>query len=227
MAGWTVWPDSAFTPLDPTYLGDPHGISAYAHEQTDAANGFLLQLGTLAGSLAAPSIVAEFPTNPSAPPQLTTVAPTLMPIVWTSPEPALGVHRDTDDRRPAAGAVRRGSAGAELRHRAHVRRDRSGRSRCRCRLQDPGLTVNLPSVPSLLSINVSASAASTCRRSIPTRSRRSPSWLRRSASMCPGAQYTSSAADQPQALSRGRHRQRRHRAQPRRRERDLGPRPRA
>jgi hypothetical protein len=46
----------ALDPNAPIYLGDPVGISAYADQQTDAANTFLLRLGDAVSNLVAPTI---------------------------------------------------------------------------------------------------------------------------------------------------------------------------
>src|SRR4051812_17367021 len=81
------WGGAASGDVDPgaIYLGSPAGISAYADQQTDAANNFILTLGTLAASLAPPVIDPVFPAGPAAPPQLTATRPDLQVIAWTSP----------------------------------------------------------------------------------------------------------------------------------------------
>lgn len=70
----------------PIYLGNPTGISAYADQQTDAANAYLLRLGDATAGLAPPVIDPEFPTGPSAPALVTATPPTMEPIVWTAPD---------------------------------------------------------------------------------------------------------------------------------------------
>jgi hypothetical protein len=66
--GITGFSTSPFLPEpDTTSLGSPLGITAYANEQTDAANAFLLTLAQAATNLAPPVITPEFPTGPSAP----------------------------------------------------------------------------------------------------------------------------------------------------------------
>jgi hypothetical protein len=82
-----AWPP-ATSPIDDgvIYLGDPTGISAYADQQTDAANTFLLQLGTLAANLTAPLIEPVFPAGPDAPALESPTAPTLQTVVWTAPD---------------------------------------------------------------------------------------------------------------------------------------------
>jgi hypothetical protein len=175
MSGWTSPPSTTVPPVDPatyaSYLGSPVGISAYAHEQTDAANGFLLQLGTLAGSLAPPTIEPEFPAGPSgsaaadddrADPDADRVDVADAPSAFTETLTIDDLH---------AGAVRRGSAGADLRHRSDLLRDRSRRSRCRVVYEDPGLTSTCRRRRACSASTSRHSAASTCRRSIPTRSR--------------------------------------------------------
>lgn len=69
----------------PIYLGNPIGISAYADQQTDAANAFLLRLGDATAGLEPPQITPEFPTGPEAPAQLATNLPEFTEVVWTSP----------------------------------------------------------------------------------------------------------------------------------------------
>src|SRR5690242_11397548 len=82
------WGAGTFADVPPgtIYLGSPGGISAYADQQTNAANQFLLTLGTLAASLAPPVIDPEFPTGPAAPPQIAATPPDLTPIIWVSPD---------------------------------------------------------------------------------------------------------------------------------------------
>lgn len=70
----------------PIYLGNPAGISAYADQQTDAANVYLLRLGDAAAGLAPPVINPEFPTGPDAPALATAEPPEMQPIVWTAPD---------------------------------------------------------------------------------------------------------------------------------------------
>jgi hypothetical protein len=72
-------------PDAPLYLGNPTGISAYADQQTDAANTYLLRLGDAAASLAPPVIEPEFPTGPTAPALTLPDAPDFEPVVWTAP----------------------------------------------------------------------------------------------------------------------------------------------
>src|SRR3546814_7556815 len=71
---------------DPYYLGSPIGISAYADQQTDAANTFLLRLGDAAAGLAPPVISTEFPEVTSAPNISLPVPPTPTYPTWTSPD---------------------------------------------------------------------------------------------------------------------------------------------
>lgn len=78
------------------YLGNPTGISAYADQQTDAANAFLLQLGQAAAGLAPPVINPNFATGPSAPGLVTTNPPAMQTIVWTAPS-APAAFTDTLD----------------------------------------------------------------------------------------------------------------------------------
>lgn len=175
----------------PGYLGDPSGISAYANKQTDIANSFALTLIGLANSFTAPVINPVFPSGPVAPPLLTAGAPTLTPIVWTSPSmPAnFSGTLSTDDLMPAPfdedppvlsfataptfSEVAPSSPGVDLTY------------------VDPGLTVNLPAAPSLLSLNVVPFSGMNLPTidpdAIPTLTVVAPS-IRE---YVPGAQYTS------------------------------------
>lgn len=76
---------SAKDPTSPIYLGNPVGISAYADQQTDAANSYLLRLGDATAGLAPPVISPEFPAGPSAPALTVDVPPVLQEVVWTAP----------------------------------------------------------------------------------------------------------------------------------------------
>jgi hypothetical protein len=137
------------------YLGSPSGISAYADQQTDAANNYLLTLGTLSASLTPPVISPVFPTGPSAPPQITAVRPELQAIVWTSPDaPAIFTEvLDVSDVMPepfddAPPTLNFGSAPAPF---SELAPDSPGISLV---FEDPELNVELPLAPELLSLNV-------------------------------------------------------------------------
>lgn len=71
---------------DVLYLGNASGISAYADQQTDAANAFLLQLGNVTSTLVPPNINPEFPVGPSAPAISLPTPPIIQTIVWTAPD---------------------------------------------------------------------------------------------------------------------------------------------
>jgi hypothetical protein len=155
MSGWTAYPPVTVPPADPNYLGDPIGISAYAHEQTDAANAYLLTLGTLSASLTPPVIDPEFPTGPSAPPQITSTPPTFQTIVWTSPDapPAFTEVLDVTDVMPEPfdddpPTLNFGSAPAAF---SEAAPDSPGVNLV---FEDPDLVVDLPAPPSLLSLNI-------------------------------------------------------------------------
>lgn len=94
------------TNVDPSiiYLGNPTGISAYADQQTDAANTFLLRLGDAVADLSPPTIEPNFPEGPSAPAISVPTAPTMTPIVWTAPDapPQFTGTLNVDDLLPAA-----------------------------------------------------------------------------------------------------------------------------
>jgi hypothetical protein len=74
-----------YDPPDFIFLGNPAGISAYADQQTDAANTFLLRLGDAVANLTPPVITPVFPDGPDAPAQITTELPEFTPVVWTAP----------------------------------------------------------------------------------------------------------------------------------------------
>lgn len=86
-------------PNSPIYLGNPTGISAYADQQTDAANSYLLRLGDATAGLAPPVISPEFPSSPAAPALTVDVPPTLQEVVWTAPDApaAFTATLDVDD----------------------------------------------------------------------------------------------------------------------------------
>lgn len=148
-------PAPGVDPNAPIYLGNPTGISAYADQQTDAANVFLLRLGDAVANLQPPSITPEFPTGPDAPPQLTVDAPTLQTVVWTSPTapPAFTETIDIgavmpdpfDDEPPVLSFAAAPTPFTE------AAPDAPGINLV---FEDPELTVNLPAPPSLLSISV-------------------------------------------------------------------------
>jgi hypothetical protein len=183
------------TPAPPQniYLGDPAGISAFAAKQTDAANTFLLQLGTLAASLTPPVITPVFPSGPAVPPQLTAARPELQTIVWTSPSiPATFTEALTiddlmpapfDDEPPVLSFPIAPASFTDVVP-AAPGIDTS--------YTDPGLTVTLPTPPDLLSLNTITFGGLTLPTidpdAVPTLDIVAPS-IRE---YVPGAQYTSS-----------------------------------
>jgi hypothetical protein len=143
------------TPEGVTYLGDPWGISAYADQQTDAANTFLLQLGAASASLIAPTIDPQFPTGPAAPGQLTTTPPTFQTVAWTSPTapPEFTENLDVTDIMPAPfddepPVLIFPTAPAEF---VDAPPDAPAVD---FSYTEPTLSVSLPSAPDLLSLNV-------------------------------------------------------------------------
>jgi hypothetical protein len=150
--GWNGLP----TPSDGTfYLGDPAGISAYAAQQTDAANTYILTLGQLTANLTPPVINPEFPVGPAAPAQITAERPDLQVIAWVSPDapPAFVEDLDVSDVMPdpfddAPPTLIYGSAPAAF---SEAAPDAPGINLV---FEDPELTVELPAAPELLSLNV-------------------------------------------------------------------------
>lgn len=136
-------------------LGDPDGISAYANQETAAANGFILQLGQLTANLVAPVITPVFPTGGVAPAVATAPLPTFQSIVWTSPD-APNAFTETvtiddlmpepfDDNPPA---LLYGSAPAAFTAPAPTSPG------INLAFDYPDLAVELPAPPALLSISV-------------------------------------------------------------------------
>jgi hypothetical protein len=142
-------------PNAPIYLGNPVGISAYADQQTDAANTFLLRLGEAVAGLQPPTIDPDFPAGPSAPGQLTVTAPTFQPVVWTSPSAPSSFTEELDvtsvmpdpfDEEPPVLSF--AAAPAPF---SELAPDAPGVNLV---FEDPGLTVDLPATPDLLAISV-------------------------------------------------------------------------
>lgn len=137
------------------YLGNPAGISAYADQQTDAANTYLLTLGQLTSNLTPPTIEPEFPAGPSSPAQITVARPTLETIVWVSPD-APGAFTETldvsdvmpeafDDDPPSLSFPAAPTAFSEI---------APSSPGVNLVFEDPELDVQLPAAPELLSLNV-------------------------------------------------------------------------
>lgn len=105
MAGITSPVNGGTTNYDPSIiqLGSPSGISAYADQQTDAANAFLLRLGDATAGLTPPTIEAVFPAGPVAPNISLPAPPTMTAIVWTAPDapPQFTGELTIDDLVPA------------------------------------------------------------------------------------------------------------------------------
>jgi hypothetical protein len=137
------------------YLGNPTGISAYADQQTDAANTFLLRLGETVANLSPPTINPVFPPGPSAPPQEAVSPPDFQPIVWVSPDAPAAFTEELDvtsmmpdpfDEDPPS--LNFGSAPTAFSEEAPTAPG------INLVFEDPGLTVDLPAAPDLLSISV-------------------------------------------------------------------------
>jgi hypothetical protein len=154
----TPYPVPTIQPVYPPtniYLGSPTGISAYADAQTDAAHTYLLQLGVLTASLAPPTITPEFPSGPSAPPQITADPPELQTIVWVSPDPPASFTETLnvddilpdpfDDNPPTLSFPAAPTAFSELAPTSPG---------VNLVFEDPALDVQLPAVPELLALNV-------------------------------------------------------------------------
>lgn len=185
----TITPTPAPTNV---YLGDPAGISAFAERETDAANAYILQLGTLSASLTPPTIDPVFPAGPSAPAQIAATPPTLLPIVWTSPSAPDAFVGDLtiddlmpapfDDNPPVLSFAAAPAAFSELAPTAPG---------IDLTYVDPGLTVALPAPPDLMSLNTVTFGGITLPtidpEAIPTLDIAAPT-IRE---YVPGAQYTS------------------------------------
>jgi hypothetical protein len=142
-------------PPDYIILGSPMGISAYADQQTDAANAYLLTLGNLSASLTPPVIDPVFPTGPTTPGQLTATMPTFQPVVWTSPDApaAFTENLDVTDIMPAPfdddpPLLVFPSAPTDFTDAA------PDAPPIDFSYVEPTLSVSLPAVPDLLSINI-------------------------------------------------------------------------
>lgn len=135
-------------------LSDFVDYNAIATTEIDSAKNFSLTLANAAASLVAPVITPVFPTGPSAPAQVGATAPTLQPIAWTSPAipaaftQALNVDglmpAPFDDSPPTlsfpvAPVFSETAPDAPGVNISYV---------------DPGLNVQLPTAPELLSLNV-------------------------------------------------------------------------
>jgi hypothetical protein len=157
MPRWETFPEPVTSPeTDVIFLGNPVGISAYADQQTDAANTFLLRLGDAAAALTPPTIDPVFPSGPEAPGQLTTGMPTFEPVVWTSPSAPAAFTEQLDvtslmpeafDESPPSLSFGAAPTFSE------VAPDAPGVNLV---FEDPELSLSLPATPSLLSLNVVA-----------------------------------------------------------------------
>lgn len=183
----------------PIYLGNPTGISAYADQQTDAANSYLLRLGDAVAGLAPPTITPDFPTGGSAPALDVPVAPTVSYPVWTSPAlPAefsgeldisdLSVEPFDED----APTIVYGAAPAAFDGVLEAA------PTVTLAFDDPTLSVTLPAAPDLLSLNITPFSGLV----MPTFSAEEPTVTLVAPTIreyTPGAQYTSALLTSLQA----------------------------
>jgi hypothetical protein len=153
MSGWNPFPPKVVE-SDVLFLGNPAGISAYAEQQTNAANTFLLRLGDAAANLIPPTIDPVFPTGPTAPALTTPAPPELQPVVWTAPDapPVFTGDLNVDDLMPEPfdddpPALVFGSAPTFT----DVAPDAPGIDTS---FEMPTLDVSLPAAPDLLSLSV-------------------------------------------------------------------------
>ena len=184
-------PPADLDPNAPIYLGNPLGISAFADQQTDAANTYLLRLGDAVAGLAPPVITPEFPSGGSAPAVSIPEAPTITQPVWTSPAipSEFTGELEIDDLSVEPFDVSPpdivyGTAppafDGTLEDAPEVTLD----------FEDPTLTVDLPAAPDLLALNIVPFDGLT----MPTFSADEPTLTLVEPSIreyTPGAQYTS------------------------------------
>jgi hypothetical protein len=146
-----------YDPDAPIYLGNPTGISAYADQQTDAANTFLLRLGEAVAGLTPPSVTPEFITGEIAPALDIPAVPEFSEPVWTAPSiPTVfselleveDLEIEPFDEDPPTLVF--GSAPAAF---SVAMPDAPGVNLV---FDDPTLSVTLPAAPDLLSITVNA-----------------------------------------------------------------------
>lgn len=127
---------------------------AFAEEEISAANTFSLTLANAAAGLVAPVITPNFPTIAAAPAQVTASPPDLAPIVWTSPAipAAFTGTLNTDDLMPEPFD---GSPPTLSFPTAPVFAETApGAPGVDVSYVDPGLSVQLPTAPELMSLNV-------------------------------------------------------------------------
>lgn len=179
-----------FGPYPPSNLGS--NITAYADNEISTANNYILKLGELTASLTPQTISPVFPVSPSAPAVETAQAPSLQTIVWTAPAVpsaftgSLSVDQylpqPFDDMPPVLSF---GSAPTPFSDTAPASPG------INTDFVYPELTVNLPSAPSLLSLNTysfNGINLPTITQDIPTLDLAAPS-IRE---YVPGSLYTSS-----------------------------------
>lgn len=178
-------PGSYPSPMSPT------SVVAYATTVTNAANNYIVQLGQLASSLSAPTIVPDFPTGGSAPTLVQSTTPEMSPVLWESPSVpnAFTGSITIDDLMPAAfdeapPQLLFGTAPDPFSDNVP---DAPGVS---LTFEYPDLAVTLPGPPSLLSLAVmpfSGVNMPTIDENVPTLSLVAPSVRE----YTPGQQYTS------------------------------------
>lgn len=173
-------------------LSDFVDYNAIANGQVDAAHNFSVTLANAAAAIVPPVITPEFPVGPSAPAQITTTPPELQQIVWTSPAiPASFtgsvdvsdiLPEPFDENPPVLSFPAAPAAFSEL---------APTNPGVDFTYVDPGLNVELPAAPELLSLNVvtfdGLNLPTIDPDAIPTLTLVAPS-IRE---YVPGAQYTS------------------------------------
>lgn len=169
----------------------PDAYVAYAENRTDAATGYLLQLGRLSASLVPPLIDVVFPSSPASPPLSLIAPPVGAPIVWSAPGLPTPFSETlvVEDILPAPFEE---SPPALIFGSVPIFNDIAPSSPgINVDFVMPDLQVTLPAAPSLLSINVSPFNGiniPTLDVTIPELALDAPS-IRE---YVPGAQYTSS-----------------------------------
>jgi hypothetical protein len=174
------------------YIGNPNIMYAFALSRTQDASLYLDQLGNLTAALTPPVITPVFPTGGDVPTPVVVDTPTFNPITWAAPvAPSTFVGSlEVDDLMPepfeeTAPLLSFGAAPtfSELAPDAPP---------INFTFEDPELSLDLPSVPSLLSLNITAFAGmdlpTAISSDIPELTVGAPSAI----AYEPGASYTSS-----------------------------------
>lgn len=138
------------------FIGSPNDMLARASAESQAAHGFLLQLGEASASLVAPTISPVFPSGGSAPALTIPAEPTYNDIVWVSPAaPANFVGTlDVSSVMPEAFDADPPNISYGIAPTPPTDVIPSAPA-INLTFADPTLSVNLPAPPDLLRINVS------------------------------------------------------------------------